>query len=121
MKYDFIGITKQNIRGVVNPGLTIQGVAQKKNYSFLVEVDGKEQKDFDVLINSATGDFTLTAILDKKSKYIKVYIIVDKEKYLIYNSAISYSLVFFGKGNSVFIEILNENPLSCSKFHSSFH
>ena len=93
MKYDFIGITKQNIRGVVNPGLTIQGVVQKKNYSFLVEVDGKEQKDFDVLINSATGDFTLTAILDKKSKYIKVYIIVDKEKYLIYKG----KNTFFGR------------------------
>ena len=105
MKYDFIGITKQNIRGVVNPGLTIQGVVQKKNYSFLVEVDGKEQKDFDVLINSATGDFTLTAILDKKSKNIKVYVIVDKVKYLIYKGKNTHFGRVRGKIKDVFFPI----------------
>lgn len=95
-KYDFIGISYQKIRGVVHPGLVIRGTVKRLKYDFLTLVDGKE-KDYNLIINPATGEFTLTLLLQKEDKKIEVYVICDDEKYLIYRGRNSQIKRFLGK------------------------
>ena len=83
LKYNFIGISYQSIRGVVNPGLTLIGTVKKDNYKFKVLVDGEERKS-DLVINPYSGEFTLKVLLDKSCKNIYVYVLCDGKEYLIY-------------------------------------
>ncbi|MBQ9024288.1 MAG: glycosyltransferase [Bacilli bacterium] len=82
LEYDFIGIEKQCISGVVNPVLTIQGSVLKENYDFVVLADDKEI-EFD--IQKEDENFLLTVLLLKTQKHIKVYVKVDNKKYIIYD------------------------------------
>ena len=84
MQYDFIGISYQSIRGIKNPGLILRGTVQKKKFSFLVKVDGKVWDKVETLVDTSSGDFTLTALLTKSCKEILVYVVVGKKEYLIY-------------------------------------
>ena len=101
MKYDFIGISQQNIRGVVNPGLTIRGIVKKEQYDFLVLVDGAEKK-FDLIVNPATGEFTLIVLLNSEDKNIDVFVVVDNKQYKIYHAKNTRFKRLKGKVKDVF-------------------
>ncbi len=82
MKYDFIGIREQLINGIKNPMLTIVGTLEKKDCKFLVLADGKKI-DYDIDIVNSNNDFALFAKIDNNVRYVEVYIIDGKNKYMI--------------------------------------
>ena len=81
MQYDFIGISLQKISGVKNPLLTIIGNVKNKKYDFKVFADNNE---IDFNLNIDRDNFILTCILKNNQKNIKVYYLLNNQKYLIY-------------------------------------
>lgn len=82
MIYDFIGLNVQTINGVNNPLLTIVGTIKKKKYNFIVCADDIEIP-FTLDVVSKDGDFVLFTKIKPSTKIVKVYCIVDNNKYLI--------------------------------------
>ena len=86
MKYDFISIEHQTIRGIKNPGLTLVGNITKDDFSFKVLVDGKEN-EYEINFNKLTKRFIIKSVFSKDAKDILVYVICDDKEYLIYSGS----------------------------------
>lgn len=86
--YDFIEINHQIISGIKNPYLNLIGKCTKKNVSFMVLEDGEEidYKSFEV--NQENG-FYIQAKLRADSKFIKVYVLDEDKRFLIFSSKMS--------------------------------
>ena len=83
--YDFIGINKQSIIGIKNPVLTIEGICNKENATFIVMADGDEIP-FELYKLKEENSFGLRAPLNVYSKYIKAYVIDGDRRLLIFTS-----------------------------------
>ncbi len=83
MKYDFIGIKEAIITGVKNPKLTLIGTITKEEYKFRVCVDDKEI-EYECVNQQELSSFCITSVLPSHSKRIKVYLVVGKDEYLVY-------------------------------------
>lgn len=86
--YDFIGISKQSIIGIKNPGLVIEGVCLKKDATFVVIADGDEIP-FLLYDTGEENGFGISAPLSTDMKYIKAYVIDGNRRLLIFSSKMS--------------------------------
>ncbi|MBR2678358.1 MAG: glycosyltransferase [Bacilli bacterium] len=84
-KISYIGINEATITGTKNPLLTIKGKIKKKEYNFLVYVNGKKIK-YDNVNQGFEDLFAITANLGKDVKNVEVYIVTDRDKELIYEA-----------------------------------
>ena len=107
MKYNFIKLKIKQIDGIKNPLLSLIGKVKKEDYDFEVEADG-EKIPFD--IKKDDEKFTLTSVLTKQQKKIKVYLLTDDEKYLIFN-----------KRNSIFTRIHSKITRIIKMFFNKIH
>lgn len=115
MKYDFIGLKKQNINGVKNPMLTLIGTITEKKFKFIVLADGKEI-DYNLDIVNNAGDFVLFAPFDNSIKVIEVFVKIGNKKYYIsrleneviikaYKRFMGYIYTFFRFIKKIFVGI----------------
>ena len=111
MKYNFIKLKIKQIDGIKNPLLSLIGKVKKEDYDFEVEADGEK---IPFAIKKDDEKFTLTSVLTKQQKKIKVYLLTDDEKYLIFN-----------KRNSIFTrihsKIIRITKIFFNKIHLIFH
>ncbi len=86
--YDFIGISKQSIIGIKNPGLVIEGICLKKDATFIVMADGDEIP-FLLYDTDEENGFGISAPLSTDMKYIKAYVVDGNRRLLIFSSKMS--------------------------------
>lgn len=81
MNYDFIKISRQEIAGLKNAGLIINGTITKKKYKFEVYANNQLKKNIN--FENHNDSFKLKCSLEKTDKVIETYVIIGKNKYLI--------------------------------------
>ena len=82
MATDIFKITKEEISGINNPLLHLEGKVNKKNYDIEVISNG-EKKEIMLQKFPGSGNFMCDVELKSSDKLIEVYLIVDDEKVLM--------------------------------------
>ena len=84
-KYPNVGIKEQGVHGVINPRLVLIATIEEKKYEVEILADKKKLKTFEIITLDDNKSIVINANLPKNTRKVKVFLIVDDDRYEICN------------------------------------